>query len=381
MAHPDERNEKIGGFIAESRRNGVNIVILGELGAGKSTLVNGIIGRNAVDRPERAETGRSPTGVTQIVKKYVVKSACRDTILNVFDTPGLCDPEGDNKEVFRDIAESTKGDIHLLVYCYDMRLRVKKTFVKEIGYLAEILRTDSSAKTDHCIWENVICVLTFANKVANDIKEDEDERRGQGEREVLKSTCTAAQQEFKKLLGEYCEKLHVEIEKVVREKNVVKNIPVVPAGYRETSLPDRDDWLTSLWKTALSRVKSAAVPAFIEITALDRVQPAGAGPDRSEREPAKRNLDDDDLRAIKRVGMASFCGGSATALTGGIVFAGAKLGASAVGAKATGAAVTAIAGIGAGVGAVGIGAAAIGVGALLYVAYKKYEAGKKKKEQ
>jgi len=84
--------------------------------------------------------------------------------------------------------------------------------------------------------------------VANDIKEDKEyERRGQGEQEVLKSTV-------KKLVGEYCDKLHDEIQKVVGEIDVVKNIPVVPAGYRETSLPDREDWLTSLWKTALSRV-------------------------------------------------------------------------------------------------------------------------------
>jgi len=88
-------------------------------------------------------------------------------------------------------------------------------------------------------------------------------------------------------------------------------------------------------KTALSRVKSAAVPAFIEITALDRVQPAGAGPDRSEREPAQRNLDDidDNLRAINRQGKVSTFGGSAAALTVGIVPAGAKLGPPVVGAK------------------------------------------------
>jgi len=104
---------------------------LGELGGEKSTLVNGIIGRNAVDC-KRAETGRSATGVTQTMKKYVVKSACGDTILSVFDTPSLCDPVGDKKDIFRDIAKSTKGDIHLLVYCCDMRSRVN-----EIGYLVK----------------------------------------------------------------------------------------------------------------------------------------------------------------------------------------------------------------------------------------------------
>jgi len=132
----------------------------------------------------------------------------------------------------------------------------------------------------------------------------------------------------------------------------------------------------------------AAVPAFIEIIALDRVQPAGAGPDRSEREPAQRNLDD-DLRAIERVGMSSFrggsaaaiTGGSAAALTGGIVCAGAGLGAGAVGTMAAGAALAVIVGLGGGVCVVGIGVATIGVGALLYAAIKENKADKKKKEQ
>jgi len=374
MAHPDERTElsleEIEKFVAESRRNGVTIVILGELGVGKSTLVNGIIGRNAIDR-KRANTVRSPSGITQNVEKYEVKSACGDTILKVFDTPGLCDPKRDKVKVFSELTKSTEGRIDLLVYCYDMRSKVRDTFANEIGYLANILRKGSSAaETD--LWENVICVLTFANKVANDIKEDEEyERRGQGEREVLEST----KQKFKKLLAEYCDELRNEIQKVVGETDTV--IPVVPAGYRATSLPNCEDWLTSLWKTALSRVKSAAAPAFIEITALHRVQPAGAGPDRSETEPAQRNLDDDGLRAINRLGMRATLVGSATAVAG----FGVKLGASVVGTKAAGGALATIAGLGTVAGVFGLGVAAVGVGALLYVAHKKHEAGKKKKEQ
>jgi len=87
MAHPQADEERIEvreieQSLAESGRNGVNIVVVGEAGAGKSTLVNGLIGTDAI---KKAKAGRSATSVTRTVDVYQVKRGVFK--LTVFDTP------------------------------------------------------------------------------------------------------------------------------------------------------------------------------------------------------------------------------------------------------------------------------------------------------
>jgi len=147
-------------------------------------------------------------------------------------------------------------------------------------------------------------VLTFANKVEQDLRED----RTHTQEEPVPSV----EQEFVKNLEEYRKTLYERIQKAILKEELevshnaeelVRNIPVVPAGYIKASLPDCKDWVTALLKATLLRVKATTAPAFIETTALDTIQPAarGADPDQSQRESAHQSRKDDELRTLKRV--------------------------------------------------------------------------------
>lgn len=305
MAHPQADEERIEvreieQSLAESGRNGVNIVVVGETGAGKSTLVNGLIGTDAI---KKAKAGRSATSVTRTVDAYQVKRGVFK--LTVFDTPCLFDARSGtliNREVFAEIAELTEGRIDLVVYCHDMRTRLRITDIEAIGSLSKILHQSNAPESS--LWENVMYVLTFANKVEQDLRED----RTHTQEEPVPSV----EQEFVNNLEEYRKTLHKRIQKAISKEELevlynaeelVRNIPVVPAGYRKASLPDCKDWVTALLKATLLRVKATTAPAFIETTALDTIQPAarGADPDQSQRESTHQSCEDDESHTPKRV--------------------------------------------------------------------------------
>ena len=100
-----------------------NIIVFGETGAGKSSLVNMLTGR------QDATTGNDAVGVTFNWKKH--SADLFDTKYQIFDTVGL--NEGDSGTVkgtdaiinlFK-LVESLEDGVNLLVLC--MRGRIKKT--------------------------------------------------------------------------------------------------------------------------------------------------------------------------------------------------------------------------------------------------------------
>ena len=99
--------------INEWRKKGkqlLKIMVAGKVGAGKSALVNGLIGR------EVAVEGDSAASVTTTVNQY--KKVINGVAVIIFDTPGFFDPKaGCDHKTLREICQETKGTIDLLLIC------------------------------------------------------------------------------------------------------------------------------------------------------------------------------------------------------------------------------------------------------------------------
>ena len=100
-----------------------NIIVFGETGAGKSSLVNMLTGR------EDAKTGNNAGGVTFNWKKH--SADLFDTKYQIFDTVGLNEGntgtvKGKNAIIsLFNLIKSLEDGVNLLVFC--MRGRIKKT--------------------------------------------------------------------------------------------------------------------------------------------------------------------------------------------------------------------------------------------------------------
>ena len=225
----------------------LKIVVVGKVGAGKSALINGLIGD--VVAPE----GNSVGSVTSAVNQYKKEINGVDVI--IFDTPGFFDPKQEDGETLHEIHQETKGTIDLLLICMKMTDRLEQTHVLIIRSLQGFFRADA-------MWENSLIVLTFANEVRPQRtrhigvpSQPEDQEANQ---ELLKDHFQKRLSEFKEALFKYLYN-HIPAQ-------FLKEIPVVPAGYDDPNLPGYADWLSKFWVKAFSRASDSARIALMRIS-------------------------------------------------------------------------------------------------------------------
>jgi len=326
----------------------LNVLITGKTGAGKSTLVNSLIGR--IVAPE----GDDFEPKTCEVKEYVHEDSDNGLKITVWDSPGLQDGTGKDDEYLQDMVKKCK-QIHLLLYCISLK-EERSDLVREESAISKF--TNAFGKD---IWRNCVFVLTYGNMMQSRL-----------ETQTNNDNPSAADQQFKRRISQWTEKIKGALEKEGIRGQLLHKIPVEVAGhYNQPSLAQWDYWLGNLWYRCLKTMKEEAKPVLLQLN-QERLTV------NNVPEEVFANAESPTAVPIV-IKNAGFSVGGTVVASGVSAGVGAGIGAL-IGGVAIGAATAGIgAGIGAGVGAAAGAGVAVAVGLAVHM-WRKHNK-KKKYEQ
>ena len=222
-------------------KRSLTIVCVGKLGTGKSSLVNGIVGRRVA---KEGSSAFSETVNITLFEEDIKVSEERQINVKIWDTPGLGDGFNDNEEEYIKLLSNCVAQSDLILYCLDMRRRMERSDMEEMQRLTK--------RAGPQMWRNAVFALTFANRVT-----PEDGEGDMGE--YFTSTLKSWEEAIHRVL----------VEKLQLPGEVADEVPVVPTGYMKHPPPDRQEWFTEFWKAAFSRTKVSAQPTLLQIN-IDR---------------------------------------------------------------------------------------------------------------
>ena len=225
--------------------NAINILVTGQTGSGKSTLINSVLGISTA--PERQTVQRAkPTSLTSYQNRI------GDVQVTMWDSPGLGEPSTDKSKA--KAVESIKKDcrdIDLCLFCTDMSLsRFTPGSIEAMKTLNDVYGADK-------LWKNTVFVLTFANEFLLRIDAD------------YQQNPEGKKRKFESEVELWREKLYMHLEKHLNvDPNIAHNAKVVPVGNHHShqlfqNISTR--WLNELWLQAISATRHIAKPAVIKI--------------------------------------------------------------------------------------------------------------------
>ena len=132
----------------------VKILFAGKAGAGKSSLINGLVGQKIA----KEGAGAKPvTGVSALENPYECEIQTNDCLVQVriWDSPGLQDGYQDD-EIYLERLRVVLSQVDLLVYCINSNERFDNSAQIALRKLVEM-------KPD--IWSHTVIALTQANLI------------------------------------------------------------------------------------------------------------------------------------------------------------------------------------------------------------------------
>ena len=198
------------------RSEPVNILVMGLTDAGKSTLVNALLGDIG------AEVHYGAKSVTR--EMNVHEGTFMGVKIREYDTVGFGDSEGrSDRNILKEIPRNIRFD--LILICVRMDCRASDGVQKMFTTLSAVMYPEA--------WKRTVVVLTFANLF------------------LQQGVPEAPNEEKKEKVIKEMEVFRNHIFKAVNKK-IFSDVPFCIAGkIHERTLPTTDDWLLDLWHICL----------------------------------------------------------------------------------------------------------------------------------
>ena len=231
QAHPEDEMRLwkfINGVFSQLKHDCpiFGILVIGETGTGKSTLINNLLGK------EVAKVGHTMYSQTLFVTPHEL--SVEGVPVVVYDTPGLEDTGADEDEKKHlEIMESllARGKIHLVIYCLKMtETRMRKG----------LIRTFEEYHKIGVPWERTVITLTFADRV-----EDTTSGKLFEMRQQVKATLT---------------------ERVGVRSSTSERVKICPTAKDPSiALPTGRPWYVPFWLDVVEVLVPAALVQFLRI--------------------------------------------------------------------------------------------------------------------
>ena len=225
-----------------SRQQTLKLVVIGEAGQGKSTLINGLLGQEVAN-----EGATFKAGTPEIKYYHLNQNGVR---IEIWDTPGFGMGSVEEDEKMVETLRQTKCYPHdLALFCFRMdgTRFPTRVHIDTIQKFTEVFGKD--------FWKHAVFILTFANNVAQLCPSDEE-----------------LEDFFSRRIFELEENIKETLEKHVNmSKDELETLRAIPVGsYKQGidpknpwALPDREDWFVCFWMECTEHMRQSSVSALL----------------------------------------------------------------------------------------------------------------------
>lgn len=239
----DGEKEDMKEWIRQNNKKHIEMLITGRTGVGKSTLVNGLVGR------EVAKEGRSLKAETMSVTGYEIKTTDGFEII-VWDSPGLQDGSADEAKYLAEMKKKC-SNVDMVIYCIkvaDPRSKlsggsVAQTDFSAIGHLTATFGPEW--------WMHAIFVLTFGNALEASLKARDPQKLVENFEDRIKS---------------WKMRIHEALISAGVPEKISRKIPVIPAGHaNKPHLPGTNYWFSEFWFMVIMHTKEQSAIALLQL--------------------------------------------------------------------------------------------------------------------